>query len=114
MYKIGVDLGGTNIAVGVIDEKFNIVGRGTVKTNAPRPAAEIFDDITKAVNLALDDAKLTLDDIETIGVGIPGSINKKTGKIEFSNNLDFHMFPRRVFARTSIFSARVSVSHIIS
>ena len=95
MYKIGVDLGGTNIAVGVIDESFKIIGRGTVKTNAPRPAAEIFDDIAKAVDLALKDANLTLDDISTIGVGIPGSINKTTGKIEFSNNLDFHMVPAR-------------------
>ncbi len=95
MYKIGVDLGGTNIAVGVIDENFKIVGRGTVKTNAPRPAEEIFDDIAKAVDIALKDAGITLDDIASIGVGIPGSINKTTGKIEFSNNLDFHMVPAR-------------------
>lgn len=95
MYKIGVDLGGTNIAVGVIDEKFNIVGRGTVKTNAPRPAEEIFDDIKKAVDIALENAGLTIGDIESVGVGIPGSINKTTGKIEFSNNLDFHMVPAR-------------------
>ncbi len=95
MYKIGVDLGGTNIAVGVIDSQFNIVGRGTVKTNAPRPAAEIFDDIAKAVALALENAKLTIDEISSIGVGIPGSINKTTGNIEFSNNLDFHMVPAR-------------------
>ncbi len=95
MYKIGVDLGGTNIAVGVIDENFKIVGRGTVKTNAPRPAEEIFDDIAKAVDLAVKDAGITLDDAESIGVGIPGSINKTTGKIEFSNNLNFHMVPAR-------------------
>lgn len=95
MYKIGVDLGGTNIAVGVIDESFKIVGRGTVKTNAPRPAAEIFDDIAKAVDLALKDAGITLDEAKSIGVGIPGSINKTTGNIEFSNNLDFHMVPAR-------------------
>ena len=38
MYRIGVDLGGTNIAVGVVDENYKIVGRGMGKTNAPRPA----------------------------------------------------------------------------
>ena len=37
-YKVGVDLGGTNIAVGVIDENYNIIGRGKLKTNVPRPA----------------------------------------------------------------------------
>ena len=36
MYRIGVDLGGTNIATGVIDENYKIIGRGKVKTNAPR------------------------------------------------------------------------------
>ncbi len=36
MYRVGVDLGGTNIAVGVIDENLQIVGRGKKKTNCPR------------------------------------------------------------------------------
>ena len=59
MYKVGVDLGGTNIAVGVIDENYNIIGRGKAKTACPRPAEEIFDyqeDAYKAFfKLALDD-----------------------------------------------------------
>lgn len=42
MYRIGVDLGGTNIAVGVINEELKIVGRGKVKTKCPRPAEEII------------------------------------------------------------------------
>ena len=41
MYRIGIDLGGTNIAVGVVDDNFKILGEGKVKTNAPRPADEI-------------------------------------------------------------------------
>ena len=49
MYRIGVDLGGTNIAVGVISEDLKIVGRGVMKTNCPRPAEEIFDDMLNDV-----------------------------------------------------------------
>ena len=41
MYRLGVDLGGTNIAVAVVDENYNIVGRAKTKTDAHRPAAEI-------------------------------------------------------------------------
>ena len=93
MYRIGVDLGGTNIAVGVVDENFKIIGRGKMKTNAPRPAEEIFDDISTAINMAVADAGLTMDDISTIGVGTPGSVNKEEGLIEFSNNLDFNNVP---------------------
>lgn len=95
MYRIGVDLGGTNIAVGVVDDNYKIIGRGKVKTNAPRPAEEIFDDIKKAIDIAVADAGLTMDDISCIGVGTPGSVNKDNGTIEFSNNLKFDNVPAK-------------------
>ena len=93
MYHLGIDLGGTNIAVGVVDENFNIVGRGKMKTNAPRPAEEICDDMATAAKMAIEDAGLTMDDIDTIGVGAPGSINPYTGMIATSNNLRFNNVP---------------------
>ena len=40
MYRIGIDLGGTNIAVGVVDDGHAIVSRVSVPTMASRPAAE--------------------------------------------------------------------------
>ena len=95
MYRIGVDLGGTNIAVGVVDDNYKIIGKGKVKTNAPRPAEEIFDDIKKAIDLAVADAGLTMEDISCIGVGTPGSVNKDNGTIEFSNNLKFDNVPAK-------------------
>lgn len=95
MYRIGVDLGGTNIAVGVVDDNYKIIGKGKVKTNAPRPAEEIFDDIAKAIFLAVEDAGLTMDDIACVGIGTPGSVNKEEGTIEFSNNLGFNNVPAK-------------------
>ena len=53
MYRIGVDLGGTNISVGVVDADFNIIGRGKMKTNAPRDAKAIFDDIATAIKMPI-------------------------------------------------------------
>ncbi len=93
MYRIGIDLGGTNIAAGVVDENYNIVGRGKVKTRAPRPAEEICDDMVLAAKMAVEDAGLTMADIETVGVGSPGSINPYTGFIATSNNLQFDKVP---------------------
>ncbi len=95
MYRIGVDLGGTNISVGVVDNDFNIIGRGKMKTNAPRPAEEIFADIAKAIELAVDDAGINMDQISVIGVGTPGSVNDETGYIDYSNNLKFDMVPAK-------------------
>ena len=56
MYKIGVDLGGTNIVSAVVDENNKIVARASEKTNAPRPAEEIFDDIAKTIRNAVANA----------------------------------------------------------
>ena len=95
MYRIGVDLGGTNIAVGVVSEELKIVGRGKVKTKCPRPAAEIFDDIAVAVDMAIKDAGISMDEVSSIGVGTPGSVNKDNGYIEFANNLDFNQVPAK-------------------
>lgn len=100
MYRIGVDLGGTNISVGVVDADFNIIGRGKMKTNAPRPAEEIFADIAKAIELAVDDAGITMDQISVIGVGTPGSVNDETGYIDYSNNLKFDMVPAKEMLET--------------
>ena len=95
MYRIGVDLGGTNIATGVVDENNKIIGRGKVKTRAPRPAADIFDSIKEAVDMAIIDAGISINDVKSIGIGTPGSVNKDTGVIEFSNNLQFSNVPAK-------------------
>ena len=95
MYRIGVDLGGTNIATGVINEKNEIIGRGKVKTRAPRPAEAIFDSIKEAVDMAVANAGVDYRDIVSVGIGTPGSVNKDTGAIEFSNNLQFNNVPAK-------------------
>lgn len=93
MYKIGVDLGGTNIVAGVINDKYEIIARGKLKTNAPRPAVEIFEDIAKCVKVACEEANISLDEISSVGIGTPGSVVKSTGYIEFANNLGFENVP---------------------
>ena len=46
-YFIGIDLGGTNIKAGVVNENYEIIAKATTKTNCPRPAKEIADDMAK-------------------------------------------------------------------
>ncbi len=90
MYRIGVDLGGTNIAVGVIDENNNIIGRGKEKTRSERSAEEIFETMALAIDEALKDAGIGKEDILSIGIGTPGSVDKENGMILYANNLNFH------------------------
>lgn len=94
-YYIGVDLGGTNIAVGIVDQNFTIIGRGKVKTNAPRPAADIVSGIAQACQIALNDAGLSIKQIEWLGVGSPGIVDSASGQIEYASNLGFNNVPLR-------------------
>lgn len=93
-YYIGIDLGGTNIKAGVVSEDFEIIAKTSCKTNLPRPAEEICADMAKVAIEAVEAAGLTLDDIEAVGIGTPGTANSADGIIEYSNNLgflDFHV-----------------------
>lgn len=99
MYYLGIDLGGTNIATAVVNEQYEILGRGKLKTRCPRPAAEIADDIAAACKMALEEAGLTMADIEGVGAGIPGTVNKASGIIEYSNNLGFDQVPMQQMLR---------------
>lgn len=90
MYKLGIDLGGTNIVAGVVDENYKIVATVKRKTNCPRPADEILDDMAAVALEAIKNAGLTKDDIEAAGVGSPGAIDPVNGVVCFAGNLDFH------------------------
>lgn len=99
MYRIGIDLGGTNIVAGIVDEQYKIVAKASRPTNAPRPAEEIFDDIAASIRDAMANAGITKEDIISIGVGTPGSVNKEDELIEFANNLGFDNVPSYALLR---------------
>lgn len=93
MYKIGIDLGGTNIATAVVNDNFEIVGKASIPTNAPRAAELIADDMAKTVFLACEDASISLDDVDWIGIGSPGAIDAVNGVVQFAGNLGFENAP---------------------
>ncbi len=89
MYNIGIDLGGTNIKVGLVDENCNIVAKASAKTNLPRPADEICASIVETVWKVLGEAKVTIGEVNSIGIGTPGVANRESGVVLYSCNLDF-------------------------
>ena len=80
-YYVGIDIGGTNIKAGVVSEDFEIIAKATCKTNLPRPAEEICADMAKVALEAVEQAGLTLDQIEAVGIGTPGIANSAEGII---------------------------------
>ena len=83
MVYIGVDLGGTNIAVGVVSEEGNILAQASTKTLYQRPYQEIVKDMASCAHKALETAHLTVDDVHSIGIGIPGVADQKDGRVIF-------------------------------
>ena len=93
MYRIGIDLGGTNIAAGIVNEEFKIIAKNSVPTNADRPAEEIVADIAALCNKLCADNGLTVDDIESVGIASPGIVDDNSGEAIYANNLPFDHLP---------------------
>lgn len=93
MYYLGIDLGGTNIAVGVVDENCKIIKKGSVPTNADREADAIIRDMADLCIRLIGECSLTADDIAYAGIATPGTANRDTGTIVYANNLPFMNYP---------------------
>ncbi len=93
MYYIGVDLGGTNIAIGIVDESKKIVLKGSTPTNPARDGELIIKDMAALAEKLLKDAKIPLAEVAYVGIASPGTANSDTGVIEYANNLPFRDFP---------------------
>ena len=92
-YCIGIDLGGTNIAVGVVDDHHRIVAEASLPAGAHRPAEQVVADMCRAVELALDKAGLTPADCASIGVGTPGTCDPERGVVVRAYNLNWFDVP---------------------
>lgn len=101
-YYIGIDLGGTNIKAGVVNENYEIIAKASTKTLCPRPAKEIADDMAKVSIEACKNAGISVDDVEWIGIGTPGIADNINGTIPYSNNLGFKDVPIRKYIREHI------------
>ena len=89
MMYLGIDVGGTNIAVGVVNENKEIVAKTSNKSPVPCTMDEFCDTMALTARQAMEKAGITLDDIPWVGIGCPGTVNRGTGIIEFTNNLHF-------------------------
>ena len=93
MLYIGVDLGGTGIKAGVVDERGEILSKGSTPTMKERPYQAIIRDIAALCEDVAKQANVAMADIAAIGVGVPGICDPKTGIIPFCTNLGWHEVP---------------------
>lgn len=93
MVRIGIDVGGTNIKAGVVNDAYEVIGIAKRKTEPNREVSLILDDIANTAFDALKDAGQVIEDVTSVGVGFPGTCNDDTGLVEYANNLGLTNVP---------------------
>ena len=90
MFSVGIDIGGTNTAIGIVDEAGNVVVKGGVDTPSHGDAARYVKEMGAAVKDMAKKLKLTNPDSEIMGIGIGApNGNYYSGTIEYAPNLSF-------------------------
>ena len=88
-YYVGVDLGGTNIVVAVVDENGKILNKSSCKTNLPKEPEVLSADIANLIDEVLKKSHITIDDIEKVGIGVPGTVNTQDKVIIYACNFNY-------------------------
>lgn len=93
MYRIGIDLGGTNIAVGIVDDARRIVGAAQAPTNAQAGPEHVLDGIVRCAGEALSAAGIGIEDCTGAGIGAPGTCDTAHGVVHNAHNLGWDVVP---------------------
>ena len=93
MLYIGIDVGGTGIKAGGVDEAGNILHKDSCPTNKDRGHEAVIHDMAQLSLKVLKESGHTLDEIHSVGIGIPGIQDPRTGRIPFCTNLAWHDVP---------------------
>ena len=92
-YYVGIDLGGTFIKAGVVDEEYHILAKSSVPSQVDGDDEGLADRIAQAATMAMEQLGLTIADISSVGVGTPGAVDAKNGVVVYANNLGFRNTP---------------------
>ncbi len=89
---VGVDVGGTKVAVLVVDRSYNVLSQTILPTILDSPQATLAS-ITQAVRQSVEQAEATLDRVAAVGVGVPGRVDTATGLVRRAVNLGWEELP---------------------
>ena len=111
MYRIGIDLGGTNIAVGLVDESMSIIEKQSMPTLSERAPEAIVDDMAELCRRVAAAKGVPMTEIASVGVASPGIADDATGRVEYANNLPFRKFPLAALIRERLGNVEVHIAN---
>lgn len=85
--KIGIDLGGTRIKMGLVDDKAMIYCRREVDTPSNAGRKDIINSIIDNISYIVLRSKLNKKDIAGVGIGVPGPVDFKNGVVRYFTNI---------------------------
>lgn len=92
--RIGIDIGGMTIKLGLVDENYTIIGRKVINTGKDYlTPEEIVNNISEAVKSLLKEYGVQISECESIGIAMPGASDGKTGYVIYSNNIAWENIP---------------------
>jgi glucokinase len=107
---VGIDIGGTKIAAGVISDTGELLERSEIKSD-PSDREKMFGRVVEAVEQVLRKSSISIADIEGIGVGVPGKVDYEKGIAVFQNNLPWRQFPISVRLQEQFGIQRITIDN---
>ena len=95
MPYMGIDVGGTNLAAGLVDDDLRIIASAKCKMNLAGVEKTLAQEIVSLCDKCIDAAGMKREDIEYIGIGVPGVMDRAWGIINYCSNIPFHNTPIR-------------------
>ncbi len=92
-YFLGLDLGGTTVKGGLLDQDGHIIAKNEIPTGAGRPCGQVAADIAEQGKKLIDEAGVPADCVKAAGICSPGTINTEKGEVVFSGNLGWRCAP---------------------
>ena len=93
MYRIGIDLGGTNVAAGIINDENALIATASTPTRSADGAEAIVSDMEMCINNMLTMGGIPRAECGGIGIGSPGSCDMKNGVVRKAFNLGWKDVP---------------------
>ena len=85
--RIGIDIGGTDTKIGLVDIHQKILASETIKTDASRSPEEVIGDIGRSALQLLEAQGIAMEQRVGVGIGVPATVDRKSGIVRYSNNI---------------------------
>lgn len=91
-YAFGVDVGGTTVKIGLFNSEGYLLDKWEIPTNKENYGASVLPDIADSIRLKMDEKDISMEEIEGVGIGAPGAVNREGTLVNGAVNIGWGVF----------------------